>query len=211
MVELLTPIAKGWCTEVGQTIASLGVQVHGGMGYIEETGAAQHLRDARITTIYEGTTAIQANDLINRKILRDKGDGIVRLLAEIKANAVELSGGADAALVLIGERLVDAVASAERVVAWIIEAQAQDPRLPAAAAVPVLDLMGQLVGGHMMARAARIARTRMDEGADHDGFYAAKLVTGRFYAEHVLCHVAALERTAISGSATVMGLDESLL
>ena len=107
--------------------------------------------------------------------------------------------------------MVEAVGSAERVVAWIVEAQTQDPRLPAAAAVPVLELMGQLVGGHMLARAAGIAKARVTEGADHDGFYAAKLVTGRFFAEHVLCHVAALERTAISGSASVMGLDEALL
>jgi alkylation response protein AidB-like acyl-CoA dehydrogenase len=211
MVELLTPIAKGWCTEVGQTIASLGVQVHGGMGYIEETGAAQHLRDARITTIYEGTTAIQANDLINRKILRDKGEGMGKLLAEIKAVAAEMSADTDEALQLIGARMVDAVGSAERVVAWLLEAQTQDPRLPAAASVPMLELMGQVVGGHMVARAARIAKSRVAEGADHDGFYAAKLVTGRFFAEHVLCHVAALERTAISGSAVVMGLDEMVL
>jgi len=217
LVELLTPIAKGWCTEVGQTIASLGVQVHGGMGYIEETGAAQHLRDARITTIYEGTTAIQANDLVNRKILRDRGAGIGVLLAEIKATATELvtttelGGAAEESLGLIGARLIEAVGSAERVVAWLLDAQGQDPRLPAAAAVPVLELMGQVVGGHMLARAAGIATLRMAEGADHDGFYAAKLVTGRFFAEHVLCHVAALERTAVSGSATVMGLDESLL
>ncbi|MDO8607253.1 MAG: acyl-CoA dehydrogenase [Phaeospirillum sp.] len=211
MVELLTPIAKGWCTEVGQTIASLGLQVHGGMGYIEETGAAQHLRDARITTIYEGTTAIQANDLVNRKILRDKGEGIGKLLAEIKSVAVEMTGADDETLTIIGTRMFEAVGSAERVVTWLQDAQAQDPRLPAAAAVPVLEMMGQVVGGHMMARAARIAKARLTEGADHDGFYAAKMVTARFFAEHILCHVAALERTAISGSATVMGLDETLL
>ncbi len=211
LVELLTPIAKGWCTEVGQTIASLGVQVHGGMGYIEETGAAQHLRDARITTIYEGTTAIQANDLVNRKILRDKGAGIGRLLAEIRGQAEALAATADPSLKAIGAAVAGAVPSAERVVAWLAKAAARDPRLPAAAAVPTLELMGILVGGHMLARAAAIARARIDQGADHDGFYAAKLVSARFYIGHILPHAAALEQTVLTGTDAVMDLEECQL
>ncbi|CAA7627461.1 Acyl-CoA dehydrogenase (fragment) [Candidatus Terasakiella magnetica] len=212
LVELLTPIAKGWCTEVGQTIASLGVQVHGGMGYIEETGAAQHLRDARITTIYEGTTAIQANDLINRKILRDNGVSIGKLLSEISALATETAKIDGAAFQAIGKRLAEGVESARRVVAWLLESSTRnDPRLAAAAAVPMLELMGQVVGGQMLARAASIAKARIGKGADPDGFYAAKIATARFYAEHVLPHASALEIAAISGAETVMELNEGIL
>ena len=210
-LEFLTPIAKGWCTELGQHIASLGVQVHGGMGYIEETGAAQHLRDARITTIYEGTTAIQANDLIGRKILRDKGAFAHTMLAEIAGLAAELSAGGLASLKAVGGRLSEGAAAAARTVDWLVGSAAEDPRLAAAAAVPTLDLMGIVVGGQQVALAARVAKAAMDAGRDHDGFYAAKLATAHFYAEHVLPQAVALERTVINGSATVMVVDEAIL
>ncbi|KIL98289.1 Acyl-CoA dehydrogenase [Paramagnetospirillum magnetotacticum MS-1] len=210
-LEFLTPIAKGWCTELGQHIASLGVQVHGGMGYIEETGAAQHLRDARITTIYEGTTAIQANDLIGRKILRDKGAFARTMLAEIAGLAVELSASPITALAATGNRLSEGAAAAARTVDWLVNHAAEDPRLAAAAAVPTLDLFGIVVGGQQVALAAKVAKAALDTGRDHDGFYAAKLATAHFYAEHVLPQAIALERTVIAGSATVMGVDEAIL
>ncbi len=211
LVEFLTPIAKGWCTEVGQTIASMGVQVHGGMGYIEETGAAQHLRDARITTIYEGTTAIQANDLVNRKILRDKGAFARQLLGDITALAAELSAGADANLRAVGTRLAAAAASASLAVDWLVTDGAENPQLAAAAAVPMLELMGVVVGGQQIALAAKVAKSAVDQGKDHDGFYTAKLSTARFYAEHILPHAAALECAVTSGASVVMGMDEALL
>ena len=207
LVELLTPIAKGWCTEVGQNLASLGVQVHGGVGYVEETGAAQHLRDARITTIYEGTTAIQANDLINRKILRDKGVTIRAYLAEIEAQAQSLSGGD----LGVGQGLVAAVVKAKQVVTWVLETSGQDPRWAAAAAVPCLELMGILVGGHMLAKALPIAHARIAEEADHDGFYAAKIQSARFYCLHILPHVHALAVAATDGAAVVMVMEEEQL
>ncbi|MBI3446853.1 MAG: acyl-CoA dehydrogenase [Magnetospirillum sp.] len=210
-LEFLIPIAKGWCTEVGQAIASLGIQVHGGMGYIEETGAAQHLRDARITTIYEGTTAIQANDLINRKILRDKGVFARLLLGEISALAAELTAGEEPGLKSVGARLLEAIAAAGAVVDWLTGPAQDDPRLAAAAAVPVLELMGLVVGGQQVALAAKVALAAIKRGADHDGFYAAKLATARFYAEHLLPHASALQQAAISGAATVMNLEENLL
>ncbi len=209
--ELLTPIAKGWCTEVGQTIASLGVQVHGGVGYIEETGAAQHLRDARITTIYEGTTAIQANDLINRKILRDKGAEANRLLAEISDLGTVLAGEVDPALSTLGAELVRAVLCAKSAVSWLLGLDGSDPRLAAAAAVPCLELFGILTGGYLLAKGAVAAKAKVGEGADHDGFYAAKLATARFYALHVLPHTDALARTVTHGSELVMGLGEENL
>jgi alkylation response protein AidB-like acyl-CoA dehydrogenase len=210
-LEFLTPIAKGWCTELGQHIASLGVQVHGGMGYIEETGAAQHLRDARITTIYEGTTAIQANDLIGRKILRDKGAFARTLLAETAGLAAELSASPLASLSALGSRLSEGAAAAARVVDWLVSKTGDDPRLAAAAAVPTLELMGIVAGGQQVALAAMVAKGAMDAGRDHDGFYEAKLATAHFYAEHTLPHATALERTIIHGSATVMGVDEAIL
>jgi alkylation response protein AidB-like acyl-CoA dehydrogenase len=210
-LEFLTPIAKGWCTEVGQTIASLGVQVHGGMGYIEETGAAQHLRDARITTIYEGTTAIQANDLVNRKILRDQGAFARTLLGEFDALAGELAGQGDASLAEVGHRLRQAAAAAGRAVEWLVANGPASPGLAAAAAGPLLELMGVVTGGQQVALAARIAKAAIGAGRDHDGFYAAKLSTARFYAEHILPHAAALENAATVGAAAVVGIEEALL
>ena len=208
--ELLTPIAKGWSTEMGQDIASVGVQVHGGMGFIEETGAAQHLRDARITTIYEGTTAIQANDLVNRKLLRDKGAALTAWLAEVTANAEELTGSADANLQVIGRELALAAARTGEAAAWIL-ANAGNPALAAGAAVPLLHAMGLVAGGHYLAIGARAALTRLAEGAEDDGFLAAKPVTARFYAEHLLGQVEGYRSAVVNGTATVMALDDAQL
>jgi len=201
MADLYTPLVKGWSTEVGNVVASLGVQVHGGMGYIEETGAAQHFRDARITTIYEGTTAIQANDLVLRKTLRDGGQGIGVLLADVSATAQ----AAEAAGLGIGAQLVKGVAAANSCVAWMLSAAKQDMRLPAGAAVPFLELMGILVGGQMMAKAALAA-----QGSDQK-FLAAKLVTADFFAGHVLSKVGGLAQSIVAGSDAIMALDDEVL
>ncbi|KAF0218901.1 MAG: putative acyl-CoA [Rhodospirillaceae bacterium] len=203
LADLYTPLVKGWSTEVGNVIASLGVQVHGGMGYVEETGAAQHFRDARITTIYEGTTAIQANDLVLRKTLRDGGQGIRVLLADVAATADSATGLA------IGGKLKTAIAAAAACTDWLVGAAKEDPRLPAGAAVPFLELMGILVGGQMMAKAA-LAAQGAAQGAT-DGFLAAKLVTADFYADHVLSKVDGLGQSIQAGSKAIMALDEALL
>ncbi len=182
-VDLLTPVAKGWCTETGNAIASDGVQVHGGMGYVEETGAAQHFRDARITTIYEGTTGIQANDLIGRKLLRDKGQALGEFL-----DAVTAAGGAmrnEPRLAAIGEALEVTARQVRQAGGWLIEAAARDLRLPYAAAVPFLHLVGLLAGANALARAAVIARTRT-AGDDGDGYHAAKLALADYYVAHIL-------------------------
>ena len=206
--ELLTPIAKGWSTEMGQDIASVGVQVHGGMGFIEETGAAQHLRDARITTIYEGTTAIQANDLVNRKLLRDKGAALTAWLAEVSRNAGELTGSADANLQVVGRELALAAARTGEAASWIL-ANAGNPALAAGAAVPLLHAMGLVAGGHCLAIGARAALKRLAEGAEDDGFLGAKPVTARFYAEHLLGQVEGYRSAVVNGTATVMALDDA--
>ena len=209
--EFLNPVVKGWCTEQGTEIASLGVQIHGGMGYIEETGAAQHLRDARITPIYEGTTAIQANDLVNRKILRDKGAAAEAALAEAEAAVGELTASGDATLTAIATRLAEGVTAARSTVAWLLAAQPEDPRLAAAAAVPLLDMFGVVLGGHQMARSAQIATAKRKAGGGDDGFLAAKIATAWHFAETILPRAEALSAAIIGGSATVMAVPAEYL
>ena len=181
------------------------------MGYIEETGAAQHFRDARITPIYEGTTAIQANDLINRKILRDQGETLRGVLAQANALAQDIVGSSDPALSAIGAALAAGVADATRSLDWLLTAGAQDPRLPAAASVPMLFLLGVVLGGYQMARAAIIARQRLDAGSGEDSFYDAKLKTAWHYSEHVLTQASGWAARVTRGSQTVMSLTHDQL
>ena len=194
--ELMIPIVKGWSTESAIDIASLGVQVHGGMGYIEETGAAQHLRDARITTIYEGTTAIQANDLIGRKIAREQGATINWVIGEMRT----ATAGLDGDLAVIGTRQLAAVDALERAVLWIVANFGSDPKAVHAGAVPFLHLFGIVAGGWQMGRAAVIARTRIAAG-DGDPFWPAKLATTRFFADHFLTQAAGLAESVVAGAA----------
>src|SRR5579859_425498 len=206
MADFLNPIVKGWCTESGIQVASAGVQVHGGMAFIDEPGAAHHYRDVRITAIYEGTTAIQANDLINRKLGRDKGAVAKAVLDEVKALAVKLKGASRAELASIGRAMEEAQAKAVEAVEWTLAAGAEDARLPAAGSVPLLMLLGTVLGGHQMARAAEIAAAKLSEG----DFYVAKLATAQHYALHVLPEALALARTVTDGSKTVMSLESAL-
>ncbi|MBX9605950.1 MAG: acyl-CoA dehydrogenase C-terminal domain-containing protein [Gammaproteobacteria bacterium] len=203
--DVLTPIVKAWSTETGVQIASLGVQVHGGMGYVEETGAAQHLRDARIAPIYEGTTGIQAGDLVGRKTLRDGGHAMRELIADMRATVADLQsqGGTVA---LARDALAAAVDDLETVVAWICGA-ASDPRLPAAAAVSYLELAGLTCGGWLMAQAA----ARAAAAGEGDDFHRAKLASAGFYAAQILPRTAALARVITEGSALVADLDTALL
>ena len=205
-LDLLTPVVKGWCTEVAVEIASTGVQIHGGMGFIEETGAAQYLRDARISTIYEGTTGIQANDLIGRKVGAEKGATALTLIDEMR--------GLDAGLAAAGESFagmhrgyVQAVHALEAATHWLVDHYRQQPEAAAAVAVPYLKLFGTVAGGWLMARAALIARERLAApGADRE-FLEAKLATARFYLEHLLPQAAALSQTVTSGAASTLALD----
>lgn len=199
--DLMIPVVKGWCTENAVDIASLGVQVHGGMGFIEETGAAQHLRDARITTIYEGTTAIQANDLIGRKIAREKGVTIMGIIAEMRLAAARLDGD----LAPVAVRQFAAVDALERAVSWIVANFSSDTKAVHAGAVPFLYLLGIVTGGWQMGRAAEIARAKMAAG-DADPFWAAKLVTTRFYADHFLTQAVGLAESVIAGAAGTLAM-----
>jgi acyl-CoA dehydrogenase len=206
IADLLIPVVKGWCTENAVEIASTGVQVHGGMGFIEETGAAQHLRDARITTIYEGTTGIQANDLVGRKIARDGGRAARAAIAEMRAVAARLEGEETAAL---RAALEDALGALSRCVDWVVATHAADPRATAAGAVPLLKLFGITAGGWQMGRAAIIAQRKLAEGGNAErDFFAAKLGTARFYGDHVLPQASGLAHMVLHGAGAVTALEE---
>jgi alkylation response protein AidB-like acyl-CoA dehydrogenase len=201
--DLMIPVVKGWSTESSIDVASLGVQVHGGMGYIEETGATQHLRDARITTIYEGTTAIQANDLIGRKIAREQGATIKAVITDMRAAAARLDGD----LAAIGTRQNAAVDALEKAVSWIVANFSADPKGTHAGAVPFLYLLGITAGGWQMGRAAVIARAKIAAG-DGDPFWPAKLATARFFADHFLTQAAGLAESVVSGAAGTLEMAE---
>jgi alkylation response protein AidB-like acyl-CoA dehydrogenase len=206
--ELLIPIVKGWCTEHGNRLVNIGVQVHGGMGFIEETGAAQYVRDARITTIYEGTTGIQANDLIGRKIGRDGGAAFAALIADVER---ELRGlqAQHPSVQAVRDAVLEAVSELRDAGQRIGKALTASPEQALAVAVPFLELCGFVLGGWLMAKSADLAAARMS-GADRD-FYAAKLRTARFYADHVLPMAFAQARIVRNGAPSVTETDPALI
>jgi 3-(methylthio)propanoyl-CoA dehydrogenase len=190
--DLMIPVIKGWCTENSVDIASLGVQVHGGVGFIEETGAAQLLRDARITPIYEGTTGIQANDLIGRKLARDGGHAAQLLIGQMRS----LEGAAPA--------FAAAIDALEAAIRYVVENFAKDIRGVSVGAVPMLKLLGIVAGGWQLLRAAAISQQRLaapDLNAAEAGFYEAKILTARFYADHVLSQAPGLAHSIVCGAA----------
>ena len=205
-VDLMIPVVKGWSTETGIEIASLGVQVHGGMGFVEETGAAQYLRDARITTIYEGTTGIQAMDLVGRKIARDGGETAKAWIAQLKQFETQLSRSNNENLVALKNQFSPGVQALADCVEFIVASSAKDPRPAFAGAVPFLKLMGIVAGGWQMGRAALAAERTLQSG--DRSFLEAKIATARFYADHVLVQAPALRNTVVNGAAGVMALSE---
>ena len=205
-VDLMIPVVKGWCTETAQEIASTGVQVHGGMGFIEETGAAQHYRDARITTIYEGTTGIQANDLIGRKTARDGGKIALAVVAQIQALDAELAKQPGAEFAAIRSGLAAAVAALKTAVEWVARTYGDNSRAAHAAAVPYLKLWGLTAGGWQMARAALTSARRLAEGASDADFYRAKIATARFYADYHLPQAVALKQAILTAGESVFAL-----
>ncbi len=182
--ELLTPLVKGWSTETGVDLCSLGVQVHGGMGYIEETGAAQILRDSRITPIYEGTTAIQANDLIGRKTARDGGKGMGELMDDMRITLNELKGESDADVAAIAIRFEHGLTAAVAANDWLLGQN--DATLPAATSVEFLMMHGRLAGAWMLARGALAAlRLKQQDQADQ-AYLDTRLAMARYYADRIL-------------------------
>ncbi|HPY41780.1 MAG TPA: acyl-CoA dehydrogenase, partial [Thiolinea sp.] len=206
-VELLTPIVKGWLTELGQEMTYLNVQIHGGMGFIEETGAAQHYRDARILTIYEGTTAIQALDLIGRKTLSDQGAALALFLAEMQATAEQLRA-ANAIPTSIMDGLEAAIARGVMAREWLLQSVAADTNLAGSVSVNFLMLFGYLSGGWLMAKEAGLAQEQLEAGEGDANFLNNKLITARFYAEHLLPRTQGHLSALLAGSDSVMALAE---
>jgi alkylation response protein AidB-like acyl-CoA dehydrogenase len=205
-VELMIPIVKGWSTEIAQEITYLGIQVHGGMGFIEQTGAAQYCRDARITTIYEGTTGIQANDLLGRKTARDGGATAGLVAAEIAKVAGELAAHPDAHLRAIGKRLATSAADLKQAIDWVVGAFGAHPREAHAGAVAYLRLWGLVAGGWQLGRSALIAARRLHEGVGDARFLRAKIVTARYYAECLLPQAHACLQTLVEGGEAAVAM-----
>jgi alkylation response protein AidB-like acyl-CoA dehydrogenase len=206
-IDFLIPIIKGWCTETGLDLASIGIQIHGGMGFIEDSGAPQSLRDARIGTIYEGTTGIQAADLIGRKFARDRGAALGVLIAEIRA---ELEATTTGPAETVRTDVLEAVATLERVATHLLQNLAADPLHAGAVAVPFLKLCGLVLGGWLHARAARVAAAQLAAGsADADGL-KGRLQSARFYAEHVLGQTQGLARMIEHGAQSILEADSAL-
>jgi acyl-CoA dehydrogenase len=202
-VDLMIPVVKGWCTETGIEVASLGIQVHGGMGFVEETGAAQYLRDARITTIYEGTTGIQAMDLVGRKIAREGGATAKAWIASLKALDARLAAPE---LQALRRQLAGGVQAVSDCVDFIVAEK--NPLSTLAVAVPFLKLMGIVAGGWQMARAVLLCKKNLAAGKGDRSFLEAKLATARFYGDHVLVQAPSLRDTVVNGGDVVMALSE---
>jgi len=198
--EFLVPIVKGWSTELSIDVTSLGVQVHGGMGFIEETGAAQHYRDSRILAIYEGTTAIQANDLVGRKTVRDGGAVARSLCAGIAETEAALGKHGGAAFMAVQAQLAKGRAALEAVVEFVVANTKSDPNAVFAGSVPYLKLCGIVFSGWQLGRAMLAADAKR---AADPGFHDAKIATAHFFAEHVLSQASGLRDAIVAGSAPV--------
>ena len=196
-VDFMIPIVKGCSTETAQEIASLGLQVHGGMGFIEETGAAQHYRDVRITTIYEGTTGIQANDFIGRKTARDGGAVARSIALEMDEVAQQLAAHPDANLKAIGARLSEGTGALRRAVDWIVPAYGTNPRAAHAVAVVYLKLWGLVAGGWQLGRGALVAARHLAAGEGDARFLTTKIQTARYYAEALLPQAGSLAQAVL--------------
>jgi hypothetical protein len=200
---LLTPIAKAFSTDIGNEVAYLGVQVHGGMGFIEETGAAQHYRDARITSIYEGTNGIQSIDLVTRKLATNGGAAVWALLAELDITVKQVETSNDPAFGTTGAKLRDALGSLERASKWLLERVTSKPNDALAGATPYLRLFGSTLGGCMLAGEALAAKSNGD---------GERYVTlARFFAENVSVQAVSLEKTVTDSAEAVNGADAVLL
>ncbi|WP_366554304.1 acyl-CoA dehydrogenase [Aquibaculum sediminis] len=211
VLELLTPVVKAWCTDIGCEVASIGIQIHGGMGFIEETGAAQHYRDARITPIYEGTNGIQALDLIARKIMRHEGKPALRLLEEVRATQAKVGQAKGAAFSALRRGLDEAADAFEQATGWLMETFPERPQEAAAGATPYLRLTGTLAGGWLLARGALAAAEQIDDPDSDTEFLEAKIATARFYADSILPEAVAAAAAAIRGSASTLALEEDAL
>ena len=204
--EFLVPLVKGFSTEMSLEVTSLGVQVHGGMGFIEETGAAQYYRDAKILTIYEGTTAIQANDLIGRKTTRDGGATAKAIATQIASTEAALQQLGSPAAKAVAARLQAAREALLDVVDFLVANTKANPNAAFAGSVPYLMLTGNLVAGWQMGRALLVAQEQLAQGHD-TAFMQAKITTARFYADHILSKVPGIRDSIVDGADSVVEMD----
>ncbi|MBV8074436.1 MAG: acyl-CoA dehydrogenase [Candidatus Eremiobacteraeota bacterium] len=207
-VELMIPVVKGWCTEVAIDVCSTALQVFGGMGYIEETGIAQQYRDVRIAAIYEGTTGIQALDLVGRKLIRDMGTTATRVVGQMKKFAQSLEADANEDVKALAVELLRGIDALTQTSQAIGMSAMGDLRKGVACSVPYLKLWGIVAGGWQMARAAKIAADKVAAGDSDTEFYKAKLATARFFADHVLSQSRWLQHEILQGPASVMALSD---
>ena len=203
--EFMVPLVKGYSTEMSLEVTSAAVQVHGGMGFIEETGVAQYYRDAKILTIYEGTTAIQANDLVGRKTARDGGQTARAIAAQIQDTEADLNNNGSADALAVARRLQGARLAFLEVVAFVADQTRASPNAVFAGSVPYLMLAGNLMAGWQLARAWLVAQEQLAQGVD-EAFMRAKLVTARFYADHLLTRAPGLRDAILDGADSVTGL-----
>jgi hypothetical protein len=204
--SLLTPVAKAFATDVGSEVASLGVQVHGGMGYIEETGAAQHLRDARIAQIYEGTNGIQAIDLVTRKLPLSGGATVKGYLDELRETVVAVAAVNDPAFGHTSARLTESIECLDRATAWLLGRLDSEPTTALAGATPYLRLFASAAGGAMLAEDALAALRAAGQGSDTAG----RIALARFFAENFSIQSHALERTVVEGADSLADVDAAL-
>jgi hypothetical protein len=208
----MVPLVKGYSTEMSLEVTSLGVQVHGGMGFIEETGAAQYYRDAKILTIYEGTTAIQANDLVGRKTARDGGATVRAICEQIQATEAQLATRSSAAAQAMAKRLKAARLALLDVVGFVAggvgKGAKASPNAVFAGSVPYLMLAGNVMAGWQLARSLMAAEDQLAAGVEAD-FMRAKITTARFYADHILSKAPGVRDSIVEGAegVTEMALD----
>ena len=210
LAEFMIPIVKGGGTEMGIEVTSLGIQIYGGMGFIEETGAAQHWRDSRITTIYEGTTGIQANDLLFRKLMRDQGATAKVVFGEVHATAKALAASGKPELQAIAQRLGVALKAWTEATEWLAANAKTGLSGVLTAAVPYLHLAVTVCGGWFMGKAALAAAAYLDKGESDQAFYRAKIATARFYADQMLPQAAAYGETVRAGDAALAGMGDEI-
>ena len=213
-VDLLTPVVKAWCTDRGTDVADMGIQVHGGTGYIEEAGAAQHLRDGRIASIWEGTNGVQAIDLVGRKLAADGGRPLADFLERMRDLDAELTAGKDTAagdFSAIGRALGEGVAALAAASDWLGEALERDANGALAGATPYLRMFGTVAGSYVLARSAVAARAKLANGGEDGDFLRAKIATARFYAEQILPQAAALLGPVTRGADLLYAIDPAVL
>ena len=209
--ELLTPISKAWSSDRANEITSIGIQVHGGMGYVEETGAAQHMRDVRVSGIYEGTNGIQAIDLVGRKLQGDGGAAAGVFIGQVKAAADSLAADERQHLANIGKRLVPAAVALEKSTAWLLEAAQSNQEDVMAGATPYLKQFGNVAGGYYLAKGAVAAANRIEQGDADKNYLESKIAIASFYADNILPEAESLVAAVASGVDAMPAIDPEVL